>query len=958
MGVRLTGFSTPLGGFSWEYTRKEKSLDFIPIAPEQKIKVFISSRCGEPKYDTIRTELKKKIEATALADVYMFEEKEASTLTAGEHYRYALKDSDICIFLIDNADGISSGVQAEIDVVQKHKIKALYYFCDENSAEKTILEKSLMGSTHEKAKTIHKFSDLSKSSAKALIDDIISIYRYYCKGEIISRQEEDSGEFQQVNIAEIEKIQRPTVPKTILNNIEKCKDYILRFIADIPHTETSDNGEKDSEVDKWCAQFLPILFEGESVTRFNVGMFLEMLSKHQSDEFHRVVQIRWQAIQAYFSGEVKKCLEHLQKALEYAKKSHQPIWVIKDILIDLRNQSHILDSINNCFSVSDAQKELTDSNEEVYYPTLDRINESLYEKYVEEIFKEKTKSPYSITLGGNLSQYCELLASGYVVSMYNGSLTHILLTYEKIRNFLFVLLQKYDDWCFRCNMLKLAVYEGNEKEIKGILNSYPEILNKMSATDAAMIMCFCKNQPIKYKQIISQLAAFGVVGYYLSDQDFEKYEAYILSEIAVWINEPNPIFLIGQSVFQSLSGVASRISQDKLADLCCMFIDKQHSNYFIEMFKFMAAHIDLRKMKDESSLRLIEHIVKIFEDEKQCELMQYASQFLYMFRRQNKDITEGLDKKVAEFFPVFYNGLYQVNTTDNETRDFPIFLQHCIQQINISNEKQGKNGRYFGHGTRDIATVRSILVWNDNKYTSELMDSIILTVADTLLISKEEISTKLDAISLLTCIVKRYPDDYTRNKHIFQKIFQQKDSIEAADCLVLSSNIDSISLKICLQFLFSAMEIDTYAEILELMPYIQKDIPTTISVSRMIVEYLETTDDTQLPSKIESIILQNVLQWLSADRLEIRFNALKILLYLSRNPENGRIVNRQLISLVDSDNVYIKNYILQNMYAVDAITEITREYIVSKCENDACYMVRRVCSQIQEQCKDRQFSAV
>ena len=83
----------------------------------RKIKVFISSICGIEKYDTVRAKLKCAIEDTKLAEVYTFEGKGASTLPAGKHYTWALEDSDVCIFLIDNADGIKSGVQAEIDTV-------------------------------------------------------------------------------------------------------------------------------------------------------------------------------------------------------------------------------------------------------------------------------------------------------------------------------------------------------------------------------------------------------------------------------------------------------------------------------------------------------------------------------------------------------------------------------------------------------------------------------------------------------------------------------------------------------------------------------------------------------------------------------------------------------------------------------------------------------------------------
>ena len=68
----------------------------------------------------------------------MFEQEAASTLTVGEHFSWGLEDSDLCIFLIDNADGVSSGVQKEIDIVKRNNKKALYYFCDEKSQERLL----------------------------------------------------------------------------------------------------------------------------------------------------------------------------------------------------------------------------------------------------------------------------------------------------------------------------------------------------------------------------------------------------------------------------------------------------------------------------------------------------------------------------------------------------------------------------------------------------------------------------------------------------------------------------------------------------------------------------------------------------------------------------------------------------------------------------------------------------
>ena len=111
MGIRVTGISTPVGGLSWEYIKSEKQNIPLMISPGQKIKVFISSICGVEKYDKVRADLKSAIESTQLADVYTFESNGASTLPAGDHYILALEDSDICIFLIDNEDGITPGVQ-------------------------------------------------------------------------------------------------------------------------------------------------------------------------------------------------------------------------------------------------------------------------------------------------------------------------------------------------------------------------------------------------------------------------------------------------------------------------------------------------------------------------------------------------------------------------------------------------------------------------------------------------------------------------------------------------------------------------------------------------------------------------------------------------------------------------------------------------------------------------------
>lgn len=44
---------------------------------------------------------------------------------------------------MDNKDGVSDGVKSELNTVDKHKIPALYYFCNKNKKEKTKVQLDL-----------------------------------------------------------------------------------------------------------------------------------------------------------------------------------------------------------------------------------------------------------------------------------------------------------------------------------------------------------------------------------------------------------------------------------------------------------------------------------------------------------------------------------------------------------------------------------------------------------------------------------------------------------------------------------------------------------------------------------------------------------------------------------------------------------------------------------------------
>ena len=61
MGIRFTGFSTPIGGLEWEYTNKNVPVARPLVQPGQKLKVFVSSICGKSRYDKVRRSEERRV---------------------------------------------------------------------------------------------------------------------------------------------------------------------------------------------------------------------------------------------------------------------------------------------------------------------------------------------------------------------------------------------------------------------------------------------------------------------------------------------------------------------------------------------------------------------------------------------------------------------------------------------------------------------------------------------------------------------------------------------------------------------------------------------------------------------------------------------------------------------------------------------------------------------------------
>lgn len=916
------------------------------IIPKQKIQVFISSACGdEPekqKYNFVREGLKELIESTGFAETYVFESGGASTTSAGQHYTFALEDCDVCIFLIDNSDGVPPGVQKEIDTAKKHGIKSLFYFCDQFSKAETPLQKNLKGAKYAKSETIHDFKHFIKSGAIDIINDLILIYKHYCKGRLTWNEESLTEQSTNISNVELCVYSDSIAQKDVLTNIDACIEYFTKMILDLSYEDVKESGN----IDHLCAAFLPVLFEGHTMKEKSVDSLLLELEKHQTSQHFTVTKKRYEAIKEYYSGNQEACINKLDEALEIAKQNDLAEWIIKDILIDLRNQDAILEESQNTYSqVQKYQNELSNSQSLAYYPLMDRFCSYYYEGIIEEAIKYKTQTPGTITFGNSLGKHIKLLAEIYVLAMYNGSLTHIQLLYEQIKYITFYCATRYSNWSMKKLLLKSTIIIGKQKEIDGIIQCFGDLLSKMNGEDAYEIYSFTNCKQVAHQRFIAKLESFRITNYYMDDEKFNLSWIELYELICQWVEDENSTVVIGSHIFSALEGSYLRISQDQLINIICSCIHNNKRRFYDEIFNLIRKCVNLDQALPENTAKLLEVIINIVRNPNERTHINSLKPALSTIRKKYRELTEELDRVIADEMPDFYNSNYRLETTVEENADMPIFLKSCITQVQADNEGQGKNGIFFGRADKPHITIKNIVQRSTAQFSNDLIDSAFKASCDTLLKENQTIEAKMDAIELLVYLLKSQSKIQNRNKDKIRELLLNKIKLETANSAM--TNLNETNLRFSTLLLYNCLNEDITLILLETLAYIHEDTLSNRKASAALLNYLEASNSTVSDIQLEHIILQQAIEWSVESDLGIRWNSVQILFLLLRNLNNKNIVCNQLIRLMDTDSVYIKNKILRNIYLLKDIDFETLKYIIQKATVDTNYVVRKVGNEVQ-----------
>ena len=82
---------------------------------------------------------------------------------------------------------------------------------------------------------------------------------------------------------------------------------------------------------------------------------------------------------------------------------------------------------------------------------------------------------------------------------------------------------------------------------------------------------------------------------------------------------------------------------------------------------------------------------------------------LSTLRKQDLELTEGLDRTLETQLLEFYNGVYMLEVTD-DPKVLSRYVERYISSIKYRNETQGKGGVYSGYDVFEIEVIRRILL--------------------------------------------------------------------------------------------------------------------------------------------------------------------------------------------------------------------------------------------------------
>lgn len=688
---------------------------------DYKLRVFISSKCGG-RYTQIRKNLKEWFDGTGLIETYVYEEEPASSMNNVDAYMSYLDASEVCVFLIDNKDGVSDAVMREHQRAQSLSLRKYYVFCNETEKEPTDLQNEVRARESEKYKTVDCFENIDDVAFRSVMQDLIAFYR---RRNTVSSEELAVDTSKAVDSAPIAFAYQ--LNKNIILDSTKLSQVISRLLG-IGITE-----QPLSEVEAHCAGLFRFLLGMQAFDQSAFEQLQNYIIELHHEKMRDFFSKRFQAIKRYYSNEIDACIVSLREALQMAIATDEiPNWLAMDVAIDLRNSLNKKDHLMNRYRIdNEGQDFIQSSAEPLFYPLLDRRVSEFREKIDLYRLKIINSSPYSVHIGGDIG--ISPLADIFVISVMHASLTQLQLVRSHIITLLTVLCDLYADRDMWKLLVQLLVLDRRQKDVElllGKFNNYARYL--LSSEDINTIWKAINMQPYPKMQMASKFILLQTFGDYMSDVEFLLRSNELIGYSIDWLEDENCYIANERWIFDFYKENMHRINSEYLIQFVDVVFCKKLRRFYDKAAELITV-IYKATLSDELQQRIQSMLCTLLNDQTEYkDVHKLEDAIIYFAISATIDISR-LESAVSENKPDFYSKRYSLELLAKNESDYVGHIHRYLDKIHVCNQTQGVNGHYFGNAENYFRTLENLVCNSEctfeNSVIGELVDAFIETIS-------------------------------------------------------------------------------------------------------------------------------------------------------------------------------------------------------------------------------------
>ena len=871
--------------------------------------VFISSKC-DGKYREMRKRLSKLINDSPLMNSICYEEEGSRSVKSEEFYVNHVKSCDVCLIIIDNEDGISPSVLKEIDTAKKHNKKCLYFFCTENSSEKTQLQEDLYAKV--KYSEIPVFDQIPETVIESIVGDIIFYYR---------NKNSDTVDYK------ISDINTDKYSSTILD-ISKESKVLCEYLFKVFQLNLSQDENKISNIEQEIIKFFQFVFNKHKFLEINFDILEDYFVSKTEEELKEILTQRFNALKLYFRGDLNGAISILSDSLVKAIDDvNIPKWIVNNIAIDLRNVQNEKGNYENRWPISNTGQEyINKSKEPLYFPLLDRREKMFFEQidkfHADNLYSESVKSYNLCNIG--LFQW---ISESFILSLGYASITHIQYAKNLMKVLLRTLAEMYDDYEFKIELFVLAV-TSSDKELANFLLKSKQVIGTISSEEIEYTIGLIRNIEFFNNRLRSQCYLLRHFSDYINDSIIVSFLMEFKGEVIKWLNQDNRELNLEKPIFDALKKVITRFNYEDTIVILNIIFEKKLIRFYDSAFSLLC-RMDYRWLTNQTQKKVGNYFI-FKNNEYQLDAYGSYSNALINYVRNSTINNANLLRYIEENNSVL---MEKINLELEHNTVPEKYIDKYIEDIISYNRTQGENGIFTFSAVNNFQTIFNIIKIDNVRLSEEIFNRLIEVCKQTIISDNQILSDKYSSFNLLFQIYFSQIHDHNWEK--LTDVFQSNRNTLLIHSDLIDENpiILSIQLNV-MKSIFDGNYNLVINDILKLSDENIFEIKRVISFLQTIFEFDKFSPNGEFIMFCTYFCL-NMTKHYSRN---IKMNATDLLIKLTKYEIVNQIILNQLSNMMDCSNSDIKLVIVKNIDKINSNGDY-KEYIIEKAKLDNHYLV-------------------